>query len=444
MFEAAWRLSELSMEYLSFESAFTYATFGLVTLALDGNTIKSSGPMRDDARFDAYDRLTLHSARVLHSDEQTAQSFSELVARSVHVRGDWFDYELNPRIMRTGLEILGPIIDGRFILPDDWQLPRFTLRQFAQVSRVLWVLAFIHFQARMAAAMQRCHALGFARALVLMEKGELVRRVRRYSGVSNDAVVAILDDLTYGARSQSNPDPALQPIIPLLPSKVAISPNLLMNSSMERNLSVLLNRLPEERRAYAALSQGREGASREGLIDSLSGMQFRFWYGQVPQWGGASDIDLAIVSDVERHCLILELKSFIAPAEAREIMDRSEEIRRGVVQVRDRMEMTRVLPQPLRMLLGVDERYGVTWAVASETSIGAAYVQSPDVPVINTAHLSAKLRQDPSLAACCRWLENRGYLPTEGVHYQAVGVEARIGKWTLEWYGIRGLIEDYV
>src|ERR1700716_2849637 len=43
MYDASWRLSELSMEYLGFESAFTYATSGLVSLALDGNRIKSSG-----------------------------------------------------------------------------------------------------------------------------------------------------------------------------------------------------------------------------------------------------------------------------------------------------------------------------------------------------------------------------------------------------------------
>jgi hypothetical protein len=138
------------------------------------------------------------------------------------------------------------------------------------------------------------------------------------------------------------------------------------------------------------------------------------------------------------------LKSFIAPAEAREIMDRSEEIRRGIEQVRDRVKMAQALPEPLRLILGVDDGYTFTWAVASETSIGAVYVQAPDVPVVNTRHLRARLRRDPSLAACCRWLENRDYLPTEGVHYEAVEVAPRVGRWTLDWYGIRALVEDYL
>lgn len=213
---------------------------------------------------------------------------------------------------------------------------------------------------------------------------------------------------------------------------------------MERNLAVLLNRLPEERRAYSALSQGRETASRERFMKELSGSGLRFWYGHIPEWRDASDVDLVIVSDTERQCLILELKSFIAPAEPREIMDRSEEIRRGIGQVRDRMDKARDLPGSLHAVLGIDDSYRLSWAVASDTSVGASYVQDPDVPVVNTRHLSTKLRRNPELAECCRWLASREYLPVDGVHYKEIETEATIGRWTLEWYGIKAFTEDYV
>jgi hypothetical protein len=441
LYTAAWQLSELSNQYLAFESAFSYATFGLVTLTLEGNRIKAAGPMWNDARFDAYDRLTQPTGVPL---TEQAQSFLECVAASVRVHADWFDYDLNPQLVQAGLESLGPIIDRGFVLPTDWELPNFTLRQFGQVARVLKVLAITHFHARMTAAIRGCQGLGLARAVIVMDRAELVRRLRRYSDVTQNATEAIVDDLTYGARGQSNPDPALQPIVPLSSSRLAMSPNLLIHSSMERNLSVLLNRLPDEQRAYAGLSQGRETLSRDALIKALSSMQFRFWYGRVPHWGAASQIDLAILSDSEQQGLLLELKSFIAPAEPREVRDRSEEIRHGIEQVRDRVNMAQVFPSPLRTALGIDDHYRLTWAVASETSIGAGYVQSSDVPVVKTNHLIAKLRQTPMLATCCRWLENRDYLPTEGVHFQVLDVEASVGRWTLEWYGIKGLIDEYV
>jgi hypothetical protein len=41
-------------------------------------------------------------------------------------------------------------------------------------------------------------------------------------------------------------------------------------------------------------------------------------------------------------------------------------------------------------------------------------------------------------------LENREYLPVEGVHYKEIEMESTIGKWTLEWYGIEGITDHYV
>jgi hypothetical protein len=301
----------------------------------------------------------------------------------------------------------------------------------------------IHFNARVAAVFKGCQSLGFSGALMIMDRGEIIRRLRRYSGITENVVAAIVEDLTYGSRGQTNPDPALQPIVPLTESTVAISPNLVINSSMERNLSVLLNRLPEERSAYAALSRKKEASSRKRLMEGLSAKGFRFWHGQVPEWGGASDIDFAIISDTEHQCLILELKSFIGPAEPREIYERSEEISRGIEQIRRRVENARILPEPLLKLMGTTDHYQLTWAVASESSIGATYVQVPDVPVVNIRHLLARLRIS-NLAGCCYWLTNREFLPTEGVDYKEIEIEAKVGKWALEWYGLTDLVDDFV
>jgi hypothetical protein len=443
LYSAALQLSDLALSYGSFAAAFSYATWGLVTLDLVGSRIKSSGPMIGDVRFEAYDRL-LRNKTAPSAVELVDVSFAQQVTTSVRVRGDSFDYPLTPKIVQSGIDALTPAIDCRFALPVEWRFPRFTLEEFRRIARVLWVLAFIHFQARVAAADLGCEGLGVSRALLLMEHGEFLRRVRRYSGLPQVTTSAILEILTYGAAGQSNPDPALQPLIPLSSSVIAISPTLLLNSSMERNLSVLLNRLPDEKAAYSALSQTKETALRQRLIQELSCFGFRFWHGQINEWGVASEIDLAVISDDERRCLVLELKAFIGPAEPRELCERSEEIQRGINQIRDRMRMAITVPAPLRARLDVNETYRFSWAVASETSIGAPYVQSPEVPVINTRHLVSRFRRDPMLAACCLWLETRAYLPIEGVHYQTVPMERSVGNWTLEWYGIRPLTDEYI
>lgn len=441
LYKDAWDLLQLSSKYVSFESAFLYASSGYLPLEAHGNRISASGPMRNDAGFDAYDRLT-RPQKV--PETSNASAYLHSIEQSVRVIGDSFAYDLNPKIVRDGLEALGPFLDDRFSLPEDWKFPRYTVGQFAQVARVLYVLSLIHFHARMTAAGRGCYGLGISRALMVMEKNELVRRVRRYSGISEAAVIGIIEDLTYGGRNQINPDPALQPIVALSPSKLAIPPNLLMYSSMERNLAVLQNRIPDGRDVYSMLSNQKEDISRSSIIANLSNMGFRFWHGHIPQWNLASEIDLAIISDTAKRCLILELKSLIAPADPREILDRADDIRKGVAQIRDRIEKSEILREPMMSALHIDEEYQICWAVASETTIGPGFVQSDDVPIIKIDHLLARLEQNLGLVDCCLWLEHRHYLPVEGIHYREVEIEVEIAGWTLEWYAITDLVDSFV
>jgi hypothetical protein len=82
--------------------------------------------------------------------------------------------------------------------------------------------------------------------------------------------------------------------------------------------------------------------------------------------------------------------------------------------------------------------------VAADTSVGAAYVQAADVPVVRTSHLLSKLARDQRLERCCDWLESGGYLPVEEVHYKVIDFERKIGRWAIEGYGIKPLVETYV
>ena len=94
--------------------------------------------------------------------------------------------------------------------------------------------------------------------------------------------------------------------------------------------------------------------------------------------------------------------------------------------------------------LGIDNTYAVSWAVVSETSIGAPYVQDITIPVVNARHLVKRLRKDGTLAGISFWLEHRLYLPLEGVHYRRIPKEVRVGKWILDWYGVEVLADDYI
>jgi hypothetical protein len=67
-----------------------------------------------------------------------------------------------------------------------------------------------------------------------------------------------------------------------------------------------------------------------------------------------------------------------------------------------------------------------------------------DMPVVQTRHILDKLRAESHLAPVCEWLNKSKHLPIEGTHYAAVDFIARVGEWNVAWYGIRGLVSDYV
>jgi hypothetical protein len=154
---AAWDLSKLASNYLPFEGAFTYASLGLLELRLQGNRIVPCDDFRRDTRFEAYDRLVDLSEKDVSLD---LEPILRKLARTVRIDGDRFSYPMNPRLVKEGLEEFGEALDGRFTLPADWQLAGYSLGEFAEVAKVLWVLSAIHFSARAFAAANGCPGLG--------------------------------------------------------------------------------------------------------------------------------------------------------------------------------------------------------------------------------------------------------------------------------------------
>jgi hypothetical protein len=441
-YQAATDLYDLGLQYSSFESAFTFASLGVLTLTVEGHCIQASDALRRDTRYDAYDRLRQPRSR--DARIEGVDVLIEALTRSVRFDREWFYYDTSPQLIEKAKEILSPLLEPRFELPDDWTFSQFSLQEFRAAARVIFVLAYLHFHARMIAAARGCVGLGYARALYVVTHTELLTVLKAHAGLSRETAAAIVETLTFGRRGQRAPDPALQPLILLTPGHRAIAPSLVLNSSLERNFAVLLNRLPEERSAYARRSHDRETISRDRAIRAIEGLGFRCWHGDLPQWGTSSEIDLVIISDAERRCLALEMKAFIGPADPREVHERSLEIQRGIEQIRERRAKANDLPAPFRAALRIDGTYRVTWAVASETSVGTAYTQDPHVPVVQTRHIVDKLRKDSQLGVVCDWLGASGHLPVEGVHYETVDLTVSIDKWSLAWYGIKALVDEYI
>ena len=95
-------------------------------------------------------------------------------------------------------------------------------------------------------------------------------------------------------------------------------------------------------------------------------------------------------------CLLLELKWFIDPAEVREIIEKSEEIEKGISQILKFKQAFVKNNEPMLTKLGIDSSYKFDGIVVSQNWIGHAHahIQSPEVPVIQANHLIEKLKTD--------------------------------------------------
>ena len=441
-YEASRDLFDLGRKYRAFVSAFKCGSWGLIGLELQESKIQPTENLFTDIEYEAYNRLikphkSQEASFSVNSDD--LHLLREAIRHSVRIDRDRFKYQLNPKIVSDTITAIKPTLDAIFLFPSDWQLSRYTLGEFRKVFESILAIAYIHVTAWEKAIAQGCE--GYADSIYVPTCDELLRRVVRYSRVSESEVRSIFDDLSYGSRDILNPDPALQPLIKLNSEVYAVMPHLWLCCSPERNLTVLLNRLScDEKKIYAKLVSKKEDLMRKRFTTGLSAKDFRLIWGWV--LGLPPDIDLAIINDSEKMCLLLELKWFIYPAEIHEVIGKSKMIKKGISQLIQLKDAFANNHKPLLEKLKIESNYRLEGVVVSENWIGHAKVQSPEIPVIQADHLIAKLRVTESLESVMEWLKDRKYLPTEGEHFEVPTDDATIGNWSVRWYEIRSLIRD--
>ncbi len=436
-YSAAWDLSKLADEYEPFETVYTFARAGYLELSANGAELVHNG-WTENMQCEAYDHLADEGSLCKQTDPQ---SLFDRIAITVRVKRDRFSYPLTPGLVEFARETMSPIISSATRLPRGWMFPGFTLGQFHDVTSCIRSIAMIHQMARSAAAHKGCEGLGIRDSVLVEGRDDLVSRLCRYTAISRDTVSDILDALTYGSSGQRSLDPALQPLLSVSNTKLAISPALWINLDIERNFCVLANRVPSARDAYSRMSQDRSKLLESMLRDELSSSSFRFWSGNVPGRPDLPDFDLVLVDSASKTGLVLELKSFIQPAEPREIIDRSREIAKGVSQIKKLQEYAASHDREFCQLLDIDAEYRISFTVASKNSIGAGSVQDVSTPVVRASHLIDSLRAS-GIASTCDWLESRAYLPIEGKHFDTVPTQHEVAGKTLTWYGIRPLVES--
>ena len=442
-YESANALTGLGRNYEWFEAAFTYASDSRISLKLDGDRIVPRWSHPDHVCYDAYDRLGDASEKSTESAQKRTitHRIAEIVRPTVRL-SNTFEYALNPNLFKRVSDASAPLLDEQFRLPGDWKLPTANLAQYSTILKAVWVLSAIHFFARLATPNKGCTSAAYSRSLVMMTRDEFIARLRRYLGMDSNIIKSVAEELSFGGQGIRNPDIALQPLVPFEPQYFGWAPSLVLYSSLERNLLTLLNRLPRSRVPYSKLSGRRESMMVDLIRRAASPLGFRCWSGNVSGWGGARQVDLAVIDQQNKCCLLLELKAFIAPADPREVVDKSVEIEKGVKQINRRRDALCQNRSALNDGLDVDDDFTVHFAVVSESAVGCGMADIGDTTVVRISHLIERMKLERNLRLVCDWLEKRGFLPTPGRDYEEREFPVTILEWTLDWYQIKPLTES--
>ena len=393
--KASKDLFKLGQKYDWFFFAYTCASGKdrVLDLELQESTIQPTGDFFASIEYEAYNILIdAHEPQEAQFDLNLDDFPATAILDSVRGQGDRFRYELNPKMVANMKKYLQPLFDRMFLLPSEWQFSCYTLGDFQKVFETVCAIAHVHRTAHIIAMNQGVTHKGYLDSIYVLTYGKLIRCIARCSDMSPVTVKNVLDDLTYGGSGIKKPIPALQPLIKLNSRSYAIVPHIWICSSAERNFTALLNRMRNQnQKIYEEFTNQKEGLMKERFTTGLCDKDFKLISGNITN---LTDVDLAIVNHSEKACLLLELKWFIAPTTARERINKSKEIKKGICQILKLKQAFAENHKPLLEKLNIDSSYSLEGAVVSENWIGYGNVQSPEVPVIRANHLRKKIRND--------------------------------------------------
>lgn len=315
-------------DYTHFCSIFPLYHAKEIDLSVKGDFLEPTDWSLTDLSCEVYDRFVAKRDPA-HERRLNGDAIAATLRTCIRASGGVYSVDFNRRLLAQLQQHWGPAFEGRHVLPDDWQFTRFSLAQYRAVFVCLQLAAEAWFAARQIVA-PGVRGIAFESSVWIPRKGALLKLLTRHTELPAYAVQAILEYLTFGEVGIRNPDVAIQPLVDLGNDHYCISPFLMTQIHAERNLCVLLNQVPADRKMYAALVDEREGLLRTETIRLLQPLCLDFKHGDV----GPTDVDLAIIDHAEKVCLCVELKWFIEPAEIREVLMRSDELRKGVGQAK--------------------------------------------------------------------------------------------------------------
>lgn len=432
----------IGKEYQIFVIQYTLALDGFTIINVENHSLVVDYPPNSNPSIDAYNMLIIPELENEPMDSTaSSDEMFEAITRNLRIEDGIIKYSIKPRDVIKVVNYFKVYLEQAFELPPDWRFTRYSLFEFKEVYFALISLAQYHSLAYYYSLKSAGPHVVFINNIFKFTMPGMINRLARYTtDLKKNTIKHIINDLTYGAHGLTNPDPALQPIIQITDEYFVFVPTIVITNSPERNLISLLNRIPQENKIYSRISNQKESMMKEKIKSELKDKEFRYWSGKISKSGKQPDIDLAIISESEKIVLICELKSFLDPAETREVIQKTKEIVKGIRQIEILIEYFDSAKATIDDKLNITSDYNFMFIVISENFIGLSSVHVKEIPVISRSHIIHKIKEEESLKNVVAWLKEKKYLPIEGIHFKTATGQYKVGEWSIQNKGYVSLI----
>ncbi len=377
------------------------------------------------ARHEMLDRIVpLHDRGVAMTGNPMQWVVATIIQDGqVDSSGSRISYKFRDSVVRR---LAGAMPESRPLLPTDWVAWGHDVRT---VRRVL------------SALLHRClyHGLaidtlaghfgvvggGLDDLLLRMDWEHLVIQIAKLADVPRTHAGDILGRLRFG-ESTTNPDPALQPIIPVGRTEIVLPCWTVTTSSVERNFLTLQARVNrKEFDGQSWLFERRMARQIEGVLSRL-GLRFR---SHLPTQAGETDL---IFSSHDGVCVfVVELKWFLPPGDLRETLDRIAAVKHGADQARRKLAALENTGQAIS-LLDLD-RPPTFWKAVVVTEGFSTATDDAYVSCVPSAVFVRLLDSSGMAVELIKWLQEQPWLPVEGTHFQRVSKDHDIGGCSFAW-----------
>lgn len=208
--------------------------------------------------FEAVEREAQHLSKLIREPsrkDQMPRAIAQLTDSVKITKDKELRYSTNQFIRDSFKEYLETSLNLQRIIPDSWSIGAYTIGNYRSVWTQLCVLSLIHklcfidSQAKFGNYDSGCNS-----ALFHINKISLLNYLIRNTTLDRAIVSEIIKDLIYNI-SIPHIDIIQQPLIEIVHNEIAFSPSMILGSLADRNLQVLLSKLPYRQSEYDRLKK---------------------------------------------------------------------------------------------------------------------------------------------------------------------------------------------